>query len=700
MEFLGFLLEKNVGKMGKKYALKFRLLCLFFLGILLALSLFVSLNTVKALDEKDINDLTNQEEDNQNISNLEIENRYLGNALTVYSKENFLYVFEENNVLRVYDIKKPGFPEIINSITLVTEYYQYIRIEDDILYLPNQNPTLLSVTDNYYNYFVFDSFVDIYNLTDPYNIYKIGEFFVHGNIASIFVENYLIYINHYTGYDNQTEEYYSDFYIILTNLTLTVYNATNPENVAIIKGQELFSTYGRLVYVEGNIVFFNNYSGSNLYTLYLVNFTDIYEPKFLGSIALEHIIEVSAFGNILFVQYYTGEFNDYESFINLYSIENPANPILLSTTNIEERYTSIQVHKNILFYVSNKMLTLYDISSPVNPEYLYEISLDVFIRNFFISDEYIITVNSDRSITIFYFSTSNPKFLRNYQRVFIYIGISLIFIVIPLVHFLYERLSKKGIIKSELIVIPELMNTEEPDKEEKKELFILQPAKYPFKILRAGFAIFAIQNAFMILFAFIIFFALLDSFAEQYWLNYLFNILFFMDLIFALVFVVALVLLYLIYKQSMFLVIALFWLAWICATFTYRFFMGLPEYYPQIGFEADYSSYLSISGLFATNVILLWISFFLLSEYLKKSGMELSQGVTFYCYLNYFLGFFMSIGFIFGNEFRYSIGWGVAFFIALFFKAIILPMFGIGIGANSASRIRNILYNKKDKSRI
>lgn len=679
--------------MGKKYSSKIRWICLFFLVLVISFGLFTSIISVQSLNEQIESEISIEERNTQQEPKIEINNRYVGNALTVYSKENFLYVFEENNMLRVYDLTTPGFPKVINSMEIETDDYQFIRIENGILYLPNRGGTRLQRDSSYYyrRYIIVDTFVDIYNLTDPYNIEKIGEFLVLGQLTNFHVDNNFAYIHRYKNYINYTYEMDDYYHLEMTNLTLSVYNVTNPTNVAIITDHDDYSKYSNFLDVSGNIVFYLNYTYGSNDILYLVNYTDFYEPKIIESLSIDYIMSIRIFANKLIILARIGP-SPNSAFIRIYSLDDPSNLVLLETIVLTYSYGRIEVFNNILYNKVGNNLKAYNISDPSNPELLFEFTLETNFWITFANKAYIFIIGYDRSVTIYDITTLIPIELTNYLRTLVYCGIGLLFLIIPVFHFLYERYAPKKIAPQGSNETSESQNSEDVEKRHSFELHILLSEDHPFNLLRFGFIIFSVQNGIMIFCLIAIAFSFFDSLYEQNWTNILFNILFFSDLIFALLFAIALLLLYFMYRHNMALIIAFVWLAWICVTFAYRFYMGLPNYYPQIAYDLDYQSFKTISGLFAANVILIWLGFYLMSKYLENFGLNHTTSFTIYGYFNLILGFLMSLGFIYGNEFRYADSLGIAFIVGLVFKSLVLPPIATVMGGVTASDIRNSWY--------
>ena len=685
MELFGYLPVKVVGNMGKKYSFKVRLLCLFFLFIVLSLGLFSSIITVQSFNEQFDNEIRKEEQRPQQESVVTINNRYVGNALTVYSKENFLYVFEENNMLRVYDLSEPAFPKVINSMSIETDDYQFITIENGILNIPNRGGTRLKMDSSYYHpsYSNVDAFVDIYNLTDPYNIEKIGEFLILGQLTNFHIDNNFVYVYRYLNFINHTYDGYS-FHLEMTNFTLSVYNVTNPTNVALKTNYNYLTKYGYLQAVSGNIAYYFNYSYGQSNVLHLLNFTDFYEPKTIGSLTIYSILDFRILEDKLIILGRNGP-SPNSAFTRFYSLDDLSNLELLYTLNHTQTYGGIEVFNEILYFIVGKNLEAYNISEPINPELLFKFTSETYIIIISASIDFVFIVSRDRSITVYDISSLNPKSLTNYQRILIYCGIGLLFLIIPVFHFLYEKYMPKKIEPQES---NKEKNSEDTEKESKYKLFILMSDRHPFNLIYSGFVIFAVQNGIMAICLIAIIFSFLDSYYEQYWTNILFNILFFADLIFALIFAIALILLYLMYRHKLALICAFVWLAWFCVTFAYRYYIGLPNYYPQIAYDLDYYSFRTISGLFAANVIILWFGFYLMSKYLENFGIKHTLSFTIYGYFNLILGFLISLGFIYGNEFAYAENLGIAFIVGIVFKSIFLPVIAMIIGSVTSYDIR------------
>lgn len=365
----------------------------------------------------------------------------------------------------------------------------------------------------------------------------------------------------------------------------------------------------------------------------------------------------------------------------------------------------------------------------------------VYAIELFIYDEVLILFESDKDLL--FYDISNPlqiELIKNLSRFWGYFSLFLIGLIVPSYCIinssikiikqtnnfsksrkrpeltkiadntsisLYNSSEFKDSINSKLEE-KKLVNGEQNERSKNRLLDIIWFRPYHF-----AFILLAIQNL-----SFLIFIPLAEiigavEWPPTKWAFYLANIPLFLDLLAGLVFIIALFYHFREERNFWTVLSVLCWIIWIVFAFSYRYLVGMPDYYRlyasvydfTAGYNYNFQLFYWAANIFALSLVFFWFA-------LHFTDKAIQQHLRPKKYLP--LKIFGTANLIFGIPLAFKVLWDLENFankktwfyiiiswLLLFFKIIIVPMMGLAISFINKLQLRcsNLLENDLEKNR-
>ncbi len=246
-----------------------------------------------------------------------------GDIRNIEVQGQYMYVLDNFNSLKIYDIQNPSYPRLIGSLALAGDPYTLV-VKGDYAYLPRFNSAGLHV-------------VDVSDRGNP----------VLRQTLTVGVPTY--------SYD----AYATDKYLFVSNMgsdNVAIFNIENPTNVSLIGATPSLGGNTRGLAVQGKFLYASE-NGTD--SLHIYDVSNPASPVFKGSVDLggSDITDVVVSGNYAYVADAVK--------ISIVDISKPATPSIVGTYTVSG-VDSLYIAGNYL-YGGNSSVYIFDVSSSTAP---------------------------------------------------------------------------------------------------------------------------------------------------------------------------------------------------------------------------------------------------------------------------------------------------------------------------------------------
>jgi len=275
-----------------------------------------------------------------------------GTASDLAVSGNYVYLANESDGLRIYDVTDPTNPVNIAHATNSGSANDVV-ISSNYAYLANGGDGL-----------------HIYDVSDPTNPVSVGQIYKGNFSITLVVTNNYAYVGDTSGFQ--------------------IFNVSNPASPYFVSSTPL--SYGPGVDISGSYLYLaDGVDGLRIY--------DVSNPTTATSVG--HIVQNGA--NAIWVMVsgafaYVVSWNDG---LRIYNITNPATPFNVGHTNTSAVTFGVAVAGNYAYVAEGNGVGVYDVSNPTNPITVGQVKTSVQAYGLAVKRNYIYVANSTDGLRIY-----------------------------------------------------------------------------------------------------------------------------------------------------------------------------------------------------------------------------------------------------------------------------------------------------------